>query len=111
MYNETSAKNQGENVFVNFGRKSYIQLSHMTFCYSHFCEGNSESKCRLRVQLLLPNSQWPLKFVIDKNTNYGATSKEWTFSQFDFTEKKIVVVKENTTKNFQVSLICVLVKL
>ena len=41
-----------------------------------------------------------MTFKTDKNTNYGATSKEWTFLQFDFTKKNSGSGKREYDKKF-----------
>ena len=41
---------------------------------------------RIRIEFLVPNGKWFSKYVIDKNTNFNATSQGWTLLNLDFTE-------------------------
>ena len=41
---------------------------------------------KFRIRLLLLNGQWYSKNIIDKGTNYNATSTEWTFLNIGFLE-------------------------
>ena len=90
MYIETSGNNHGSNVFVNFERTDFIQITNMAFYYNRFSSDdvNLRSMGRFRIQLLLEDSTWSTQYTIAKNSQYSKTSSDWTLVNLDFTVEK-----------------------
>ena len=89
MYIETSSNNNGSNVFVSFERKDIIQITNISFYYNRYSSSNQNLRAigRFRIQLLLEDNTWDTHYTIAKNTQYSATSTEWTLLNLDFTEE------------------------
>ena len=89
MYIETSSNNNGSNVFVSFERKDIIQITNISFYYNRYSSSNQNLRAmgRFRIQLLLEDNTWDTQYTIAKNTQYSATSTEWTLLNLDFTEE------------------------
>ena len=103
MYIETSWANHSNGVFVSFERTDIIQISNITFYYSRFSiltNDNLKSMGRLRIQRLLENNTWSTIYTIEKNTNFSASSTDWTLLNLDFTVEnygiKLVYVQIDT---------------
>ena len=85
MYNETSSKNNGDNVFCIFERTDIKQISNIIFYYKIFSAGNTKSMRRFRIQLLTNDNTWSTQYTIPKNDRYSDTSTDWTLLNLDFT--------------------------
>ena len=87
MYNETSGRNHGNNVFCSFERSDFIQITNITFYYNRFSlsDNNLRGIGRFRIQLLLGDNTWSTQYTIAKNTQYSDTSTDWTLLSLDFT--------------------------
>ena len=48
--------------------------------FIRFSAGDDKSRGRVRKQVILVNGRWHSKYIIDKSTNYSATSTDWTLS-------------------------------
>ena len=90
MYNETSCKNFGVNVFVSFQRTEIIQINDITFFRNRFSNPTKRlrSTGQFRFQLILASGQWFSEIITDKKTNYSTTSEERTFLKIEYTEAK-----------------------
>ena len=91
MYIETSSKNHGnDNVFVSWERTDIIQISIITLCYNRFSILTKESKNSMgcfRVELLLEDNTWSMRYNIPKNYRYSDNSTDWTKLSLNFTEE------------------------
>ena len=88
MFVETSSNNSGgDDVFVIWERTDIIQITNITFYYNRFSTSdfNLRSMGRFRIQLILEDNTWDTHYTIAKNTQYSATSTEWTLLSLDFT--------------------------
>ena len=91
MYIETSSANYGNKVFCSFERTDIIQISqirNITFYYNRFSiltNDSLKSMGRFRIQLLLEDDIWSTQYTIEKNTQYGDNSTDWTLLNLDFT--------------------------
>ena len=87
MYVETSSNNNGNNVFVSFERTDIIQITNISFYYNRYSSSNQNLRAigRFRIQLLLNDNSWSTQYTIDKNTQYGDNSTDWTLLNLDFT--------------------------
>ena len=104
MFNGASVNIPGdENVFISFEGTDIIQISTKNSYYDRFSSpsSNLRSMGLFWIILLLPNSQWHSRYIIDENTNYRSISKELSYLYLDFTEtnygKKIVDDHLDTT--------------
>ena len=90
MYIETSFNNDGINVFVRFERTDNIQISNITFCYYRFSiliNVSLKSMGRFRIQLLLEDNTWSIRYNIPKIGRYSETSTQWTKLSLNFAEE------------------------
>ena len=88
MYFETSSKNHGNNVFVSFDRTDIRQISKISFYYNRFSiltNISFESMGRFRIQLLLEDNTWSIRFIIPKSDRYSDRSTDWTLVSLYFT--------------------------
>ena len=87
MFVETSSNNYGNNVFVSFERVDIIQITNISFYYNRYSSSNQSLRAmgRFRIQLLLENNSWSTQYTINKNSQYGDNSTDWTLSNLDFT--------------------------
>ena len=88
MYIETSSNNHGNNVFVSFERTDKIQITNISFYYNRLSiltDDNLKNMGRFRVQLLLGDNTSSTQNTIAKNTQYNATSSDWTVLKLGFT--------------------------
>ena len=97
MYIGTSSNNNVNIVFCSFGRTDVIQITNITFYYNRFSSSVSNlcGMGRFRIQLLLEDNTWDTQYNIAKNTQYSATSTEWTLLNLDF-----------TIENYGIKLVC-----
>ena len=74
-------------MFVSWERTDIIQKTNTTFYYNRFStsDNNLRGIGRFRIQLLLEDNTWDTQYTIAKNTQYGATSTEWTLLNLEFT--------------------------
>ena len=85
MYIETSGANHGDDkIYVSWERVDIIQIINITFYYNRYSSHNP-SMGRLRIALLLEDDIWDTQYTIAKNTQYSASSTEWTLLNLDFT--------------------------
>ena len=81
MYIETISKNHGhERVFVSWERTDIIQFTNISFYYNRFSfltNDSSKLMGRFRIQLLLENNTWSIRYNIPKNDRYSNTSTDW----------------------------------
>ena len=88
LYIETSSNNHGhEKVFVSFERTDIIHVSNITFYYNRFSILNIESKKslrRFRIQLLLEDNSWSIRYNIPESDRYSDTSTQWTKLNLNF---------------------------
>ena len=91
MYIETSSNNHGyERVFVSWERTDIIQISNITFFYNRFSiltNNSKKSMGRFRIQLLLEDNTWSIRYKIPKNDRYNNSSTQWTLVNLNFTEE------------------------
>ena len=90
MYIETSGNNSGNDIiFVSWERIDFIQITNITFYYNRFSILNHDktNMGRFRIQLFLEDNTWSTVYTIAKNTQYSATSTEWTLLNLDFTQE------------------------
>ena len=87
MYIETSANNNGNNVFVSFERKDIIQITNISFYYNRYSSSNPNSRAmgRFRIQLLLNDNTWSTRYNIPKKDRYSDNSTDWTLVNLNFT--------------------------
>ena len=65
-----SSNNHGNNVFVSFERTDNIQITKITFDYNRFSiltNISLKSMGRFRIQLLLEDKTWSIRYKIPKN--------------------------------------------
>ena len=85
---ETSSNNHGNNVFVSFERTDIIQSTNITFYYNRFSiltDCNFKNKGRFRIQFLLDDNTWSIRYTIAKNTHNSDNSTDWTLLNLIFT--------------------------
>ena len=89
MYIETNSNNHGhERVFVSFERTDIIQISNIIFYYNRFSiltNNSKKSMGRFRIQLLLEDNTWSIRYNIPKNGPYSNSSTQWTLVNLNFT--------------------------
>ena len=88
MYIETSANNQGEEVFVSSERTDIIQITNITLHfkrYSILTNDCLKQMGRFRVQLFLEDNTWSTRYNITKNNRYSNTSTFCTLVSSNFT--------------------------
>ena len=73
MYIETSQKNSGsEHVFASFERRGVFQSSNITFSINYksiLANDSLRSVGRFRLQLLVEDNTWSIRYNIAKNDN------------------------------------------
>ena len=91
MYIETSGVNHGYNhVFVSYERTDFFQISNIIFYYNRFSiltNDSLKSMAGFLLQLLLEDNTWSTQYTIAKDTQYSASSIEWTVLNLDFTKE------------------------
>ena len=89
MYIETSSNNNGDYTYVRLIRTDIIQISNISFYYNRFSSSDENLRAmgRFRIDILLDNNTWINKYIIEKNSQYSNTSKEWSLLSLDFTEE------------------------
>ena len=93
MYIETSGNNNNQNnngykVFISLQRTDIIQITNITFYYNRFSilsDNSLKAMGKFRIQLLLEDNTWSTQYTIPKNSQYSATSTDWTLLNLDFT--------------------------
>ena len=91
MYIETSSNIHGDNVFVSFERRNFIQITNITFYYNRFSILTSDSlksKVRFKIQIPLADNTWSIRYTIPKNDRYSHSSTDWTTVILNFTVEK-----------------------
>ena len=88
MYKKASAYIPGQSVFVNFERMDLFQLTSNTWYYKRLSARNSKSMGRFRIQRLLDDKTWSIRYNIPKNYRYSNSSTQWTFVSLKFTDDK-----------------------
>ena len=90
MYIETASNNHGNNVFGSFEQMEVIQITNTTFYYNTFSilsNDSLESTGRIRIQLLLVDNTWLIRYNLPKNDRYSKTSTHGTLVSLSYTEE------------------------
>ena len=93
MYIEASGNNNNQNnngyiVFISLQRTDIIQITNITFYYNRFSilsHNSLKATGKFRIQLFLEDNTWSTQYTIPKNSQYSATSTDWTLLNLDFT--------------------------
>ena len=92
MYIETSSNNHGSNVFCNFERTNFIQITNITFCYNWYSiltDDFKKSRGGFRFPLLLEDNTWNTQHTIPINSQYTDSPTEWKLLNLDYTVQKL----------------------
>ena len=75
------------NVVISFERIDSFQISKLHFVIndSHLRMLAKRSMVQSKIHFLIDGT-WETKYKNEKDTNYGATTTEWTLINLDFTE-------------------------
>ena len=87
MYIETSSANQGNIVFCSFERIDIIQVTNITFFYNRYSSLTNDSiksMGRFRIQLLLEDNTWSIRYNLPKNDHYSVNPTDWTLVKLNF---------------------------
>ena len=90
LYIETSFNNHGNNVFDNFERVDFFQVSNITFYYNRFSvltNVSLKSIGRFRIQLLLADDTSSPQYTKHENIHYSNSSADWKLLNLDFTSE------------------------
>ena len=89
IYLESSGNNNGDNTYVRLIRTDIIQITNIKFYYNRFSmsDENLRAMPKFRIQILLENGNWEIKFTNEKNSQFSNSSTEWTHLSLDFTQE------------------------
>ena len=91
MFFEVHTHNHGDNkCFVSIERTDIIQISNITFYYnrhSYMTDETKKNMGRLRIQLLLDDSNGTTLCTIERDTDLHQNSTDWSLLNLDFTVK------------------------
>ena len=79
MYIEISSNNHANNVFVSWERTDIIQITNITFYYDRFSiltKDSLKSTGRFRIQLLLEDNTWSIRYIIPRNDRHSDSSNQ-----------------------------------
>ena len=82
MFIESSGNNHDadtNNVYVSFERTDIIDISIITFYYNRYSTSDQFKRSMGIFDIqLLRNGSWQSEFVMEKDSNFSASSTEWT---------------------------------
>ena len=89
MYLETSGVHNGDGTYAILTRTDIIQITNISFYYNRFSISDEDLRAmpRFRIQILSQNNEWENKYTIEKNSQYSATSIEWSLLNLDITQE------------------------